>query len=71
MVPKLTRAHIEPTDFEKMRVYLACQTLSHSVASALGISILDGSLPTSAAGTLEFIERIFNPKIYSLSTGKV
>ena len=63
MAPKLTYDHIYLPMFTKMRVNLAAQVLSHSVAA--GISTLQrlGHLPEEAKATAEFVEfmdRLFN-----------
>ena len=53
--PKLTEKHINPNGFTKMKVKLATQVLSHTVAAAISMYVSLGALPASAAGTAEFI----------------
>lgn len=43
--PKLTKTHVEPNTFAKMRVSYAVQILSNSVASAINTSIFLESIP--------------------------
>lgn len=42
-VPKITSEHLRPNAFSKMRVFLAAQLLSHSVASLLLYSVSTGT----------------------------
>ncbi|CAG9827175.1 unnamed protein product, partial [Diabrotica balteata] len=58
--PKLTHSHIYPTSFEKMRVKLASQILSNTVASSMYTYISLGILPSDALGTIEIIEKFNN-----------
>ena len=61
--PKLTEKHINPNGFTKMKVKLATQVLSHTVAAAISTYVSLGALPASAAGTAEFItafDKIFD-----------
>lgn len=60
LAPKLTESHIHPTNFQRMKVKLAAQTLSHTVSAALNTYISIGLLPEDAAVTAEFIENIDN-----------
>ena len=55
--PKLTKQHIAPNNFEKMRVKLATQVMSHTVSSAMLMAISGNVLPAYAAGTAEFLAR--------------
>jgi hypothetical protein len=55
--PKLTEKHIRPNNFNKMKVKLATQVLSHTVAATICMYVSVGALPPSAMGTAEFIER--------------
>jgi hypothetical protein len=57
IAPKLTKSHLQPTNFEKMRVKFATQVLSASVAAGLETYILLGSLPQKAIGTKDFVAR--------------
>ena len=58
--PKLTDKHIHPNGFEKMRVKLATQILSQTVASAISTYVALGILPASATGTAEFLSTMDN-----------
>lgn len=55
--PKLTHSHVYPSTFEKMRVSLASQVLSHTVASGMNTYVTWVTLPASAFATIEVIER--------------
>lgn len=59
-MPKITDQHIKPTPFQKMKVKLAAQLLSNSVAVALGTYISLGIFPASATAIAEFIEKMDN-----------
>eukprot|EP00795_Rhopilema_esculentum_P015685 gene15685-6975_t len=56
--PKLTERHINPSGFMKMRVKLAAQIFSHSVAAGITLYASLGGLSKSAIGTAEFLERV-------------
>ncbi len=56
--PKLTQSHLFPNNFQKMKVKLATQVLSHTVSSAMCTGVSTGQLPSRAAATAEFIETI-------------
>ncbi len=61
--PKLTDKHINPNGFTKMKVKLATQVLSYTVAAAISTYVSLGAMPASAAGTAEFItafDKIFD-----------
>lgn len=58
--PKLTHAHIHPGPFEKMRVYLAAQVFSHTVAAAMQAYQSWGKLSFDSLATIEFIEKMDN-----------
>ncbi|KAJ8909445.1 hypothetical protein NQ315_003493 [Exocentrus adspersus] len=63
MAPKLSAAHLAPTNFQKMNVSLAAQTLSNTVALGIDNHIYFHSLPDEAAGTVQFIrnfDKLFN-----------
>lgn len=62
--PKLTNAHIYPSNFDKMKVRLAVQVLSNTVASAMHTYMSLGALPLEAIGTIEVLEK-FN-KLFDL-----
>lgn len=57
LAPRLTSQHINLTSFSKMRVKLATQTLSHSVAAAVETNCSIGSLAPVAMGTAEYAEK--------------
>lgn len=62
-VVKLTPAHIDPTIWEKMRVRLATQVMSNSVACALELLLKFGNLPPEAEGTAKIVslfDRLFD-----------
>ena len=56
--PKLTHNHIHLHPFAKMRVPLAAEVLSHSVAAGIYSCVARGRLPAEAAYTGEFIDKI-------------
>lgn len=56
LAPKLTDSHIYFSGFEKMRVKLATQVFSRTVASALYTHSVLGALPPEAAATATFIQ---------------
>ena len=58
LAPRLTDRHLEPSSLSKMRVRVAAQTLSHSVAAAVSMRILTKQLPPSAHGTADFVENM-------------
>jgi len=55
LAPKLTYAHINLGPFEKMRVYLAAQVFSLSVAAGINTHLELGKLPLEAKCTINFI----------------
>ena len=63
LAPKLTDDHLETPPFAKMRVPLAAQVLSHSVAAGINTYCQLGELPKEAQTTADFIEhmdQVFN-----------
>lgn len=56
----LTDAHIFPNGFQKMKVKLAVQIFSHTVASSLLTYVSLNALDSSAVGTAEFLEMCNN-----------
>ena len=60
LAPKLTDKHVKPLLFGKMKVELATQTLSNTVASALIIYSLSprSRVPSEAVHTANFIRSI-------------
>ena len=63
MAPKLTQKHVALPPFTAMRVNIAAQTLSHSVAAGIQTLCALNYLPEDASATAEFIEtmdQLFN-----------
>ena len=60
VAPKVSQKHVDLTGFSKMRVYLATQILSHSVAVGITMMVEAGKLPDEASATAEFIEVMDN-----------
>ncbi len=58
MAPKLTKKHIELPAFSAMRVCLAAQVLSHTVAAGIYTYITLGKLPDDASSTAEFVKTV-------------
>lgn len=56
--PKLTESHINPNNFEKMKVKYAAQLLSASVAAGVNTYIALSALPSSAIATATFISKM-------------
>ena len=56
IAPSLRRKHVEPKQFEKMKVSLAAQLFSHSVSSALKFCVAMQLLPVAALTTAWFLE---------------
>lgn len=59
-VPKLTNSHLDPTKSEKMKVKLATQIFSNSVASCMHTYISLGALPAEAIHTVEVLQKFNN-----------
>lgn len=58
---KPTALHVRPNSFQKMKVSLATQVFSHSVAAAIKTSVKTGELVShTALNTAEFVEIINN-----------
>lgn len=57
LAPKLTKSHIDPTNFERMKVKYATQVMSATVAAGLETYISLGRLPIEAMDTVEFISK--------------
>lgn len=55
--PKLTLKHIEPTNFERMKVKLATQIMSASVAAGMRTQLQLKELPPEAKLTIEIIDK--------------
>jgi len=58
LAPNLTSAHVNPGQFQKMRVSLAAQTLSRSTASSIRVCVTCGMLPKEALATAYFCELV-------------
>jgi len=56
IAPSLTNRHIEPGQYQKMRVSTAAQVLSHSTASALRYCVETAQLPQDALTTAWFVD---------------
>jgi len=60
LAPKLTEKHINPGPFQKMKVKFASQVFSKTVVCAMTTCMADGSLQSTAADTIEFIDEMDN-----------
>jgi len=58
MAPKLSKLHIFLKDYSKMKVKLASQVMSHSVAAGMNCMIMIKKLPVAARATSEFVKKI-------------
>ena len=58
MCPKLTNSHFHLELFNKMKVNLALQVLSHSTAAAMNTLVDIGKMPKSFRNTAFFIEKV-------------
>jgi len=58
MAPKLTYFHIHPSPFDKMKVRLAAQVFSASVAAGMSTALNCGLLPVDAQSTIHFINNL-------------
>jgi hypothetical protein len=58
IAPSLSSKHVDPKQFEKMKVNVAAQLLSHSTASALRFAVHDKLLPADALTTAWFVDLI-------------
>lgn len=58
MAPKLTRKHLRLSGFSALRVRLATQVLSHSVAAGISTMVTLQALPEEATHTALFVERM-------------
>ena len=56
--PKITEKHINPNGFSKMKVKLAAQVCSHSVAAGLSTYVALHALQGSALGTTQFVNKM-------------
>ena len=57
MAPKLTAKHFDLPGFTQLRVNLAAQLLSHSVAAGISALVAIGRLEPEAQNTADFVER--------------
>ncbi|EZA62148.1 THAP domain-containing protein, partial [Ooceraea biroi] len=55
LAPKLSKIHMEPTSFQKMKVKYAVQIFSSRVAAGMCTQMSSGFLPSQAVGTIDFI----------------
>lgn len=58
LTPRLTDSHLYPTNFQKMKVRLASQVFSHSVAVALSTYFSHNEIDSSSFATITFIEKM-------------
>ena len=58
LLPKITDEHFHPSNYRKMRVNMAAQLMSHTVASAMYFSITTGAVATEAMATAYFCDEI-------------
>ncbi|GFN84221.1 transposable element p transposase [Plakobranchus ocellatus] len=74
MAPKFTDKHIKLPPFAALRVKLATQVMSHSVAAGISTMVALGALPSEAKETALFIDRfdkLFNSmNSYTLKSSK-
>lgn len=54
--PKLSKNHIEPTNFQKMKVKYAVEVFSNRVAAGMCTQMSFGFLSSEAVGTIDFID---------------
>ena len=72
MAPRVTEKHINLPMFSKLRVKLAAQIISHSVAAGINSMVSLGGLPQEALETakfLEYMDQLFNVFNSSKKTG--
>jgi len=58
MAPKLTKLHLEVKDFSKMKVKLATQVFSQSVAAGIRTMVKLRSMAEDTLQTAEFVETV-------------
>ena len=56
--PKITDKHVNPNGFSKMKVNLAAQVISHSVAAGLSTYVALHAMTGSALGTAHFVSKM-------------
>jgi methenyltetrahydromethanopterin cyclohydrolase len=72
LAPKLTRVHLHPGAFDKMKVKLAAQLFSNQVASSgMETELSTNLLPASAFPTIDFISNINSLFDILNSTGNI
>lgn len=61
LLHKLTPSHIDPTGFSAMRVYVAAQVMSHTMAATIATYVASGMLQSSTAlGTSQFVASLMS-----------
>lgn len=58
MAPNLTKCHLEPNSFQRMKVKYAVQVFSNRVAAGMCTQMSYGFLSNEALGTIDFIEKL-------------
>jgi len=58
VAPKLTQIHVNPGKFQKMKVNIAAQVLSHSTSTALQLCVARKLLPDAALTTAWFLQTV-------------
>jgi hypothetical protein len=71
LAPKLTRVHLHPGAFDKMKVKLAAQLFSNQVATGMETELSTNLLPASAFPTIDFISNINSLFDILNSTGNI
>jgi hypothetical protein len=82
VAPSLKQVHVNPGKFQKMKVNLAAQVLSHSTATALQLCVARKLLPEAALTTAWFLQTVNDwfdamnarfplASLFKSSTGKV
>jgi hypothetical protein len=56
MAPKLSKIHIEPNSFQRMKVKYAVQIFSNRVAAGMCTQMSCGLLSSEAVGTIDLID---------------
>ncbi|GFN89473.1 THAP domain-containing protein 9 [Plakobranchus ocellatus] len=57
LASKLSKRHIELPNFAKLKVSLAVQVLSHTVAAGISTMVSFKALPPDATATAQFVEK--------------
>ena len=58
VAPSLKQIHVNPGKFQKMKVNIAAQVLSHSTATALRLCVVRKLLPEAALTTAWFLQTV-------------